>query len=172
VATVDLYFNEPTSSLTITYSPGSGGAPTVSQIALVEQMNTDRYDAFGNLISETDFMGNTTTYVYSSLNLPAQQSVNSGPMLGPLYDKAGNVLSDTDLQNGYATDYKYDMFGHLVETDQPNNVPNSGYYGQPTDGNGNPVGPVTTFSYDADGNLLSQSLPNPTTGAAGGPTTS
>ena len=34
-----------------------------------------------------------------------------------------------------------------------------------------PLGNVTTYTWDAFGNEVSQSLPNPTTGAAGGPTT-
>jgi RHS repeat-associated protein len=52
------------------------------------------------------------------------------------------------------------MFGQTYETVQPN----------PTSGD-TALGPITTETYDADGDLLSESLPDPTTGAAGGPTT-
>ena len=64
---------------------------------------------------------NSTYYAYNHLGLPEQQTVG-GKSLGPKYDKDGNVVSDTDLQNGYVTDYTLNMFGQVVETDQPNNT--------------------------------------------------
>ena len=93
------------------------------------------------------------------MGLPAQREypANSGIELGPLYDKAGKVISNTDLL-GNETDYQYNNLGQLVVTTQP--APQTGA-----------ARPVTTDSYDADGELLSESLPDPGSGAAGGPTT-
>jgi hypothetical protein len=41
------------------------------------------------------------------LGLPQQQKdpANQSILLGPLYDKAGNEISSTDLQYGYVTEY-------------------------------------------------------------------
>ena len=65
-------------------------------------------------------MGNTTTYVYTPLGWPKQQQVaTSDPELGPTYDKAGQVISDTDLQNGAVTTYSYDFFGDQFEPGRP-----------------------------------------------------
>ena len=60
-------------------------------------------------------------------------------------------MSNTDLL-GNVTTYAYNDLGEPVTTTQPGSI-------------------TTTDTYDTDGQLLSQSLPNPSTGAAGGPTT-
>jgi YD repeat-containing protein len=135
------------------------GQMTVQKVCLMQLTSTDTYDADGDMLNEVDAMGETTTFSYSTLDLPVQQYVN-GNWLGPKYDAAGNVVSATDLVNGAVTTYQLNMLGQTVQTDQPSITVD-----------GNTVVPVTTDSYDADGELLSESLPNPTTGAAGGPTT-
>ena len=175
LGTVTLGSGDSSSTLTVGYS----GSATVSQVALLAQTSAETYDADGNLTSEVDPLGNTTSYAYNDLGLPAQQQVNSSsPLLGPIYDKAGNVYSDTDLL-GNVTSYQYNDLGQVAVTTQP--APQSGQ-SQPVttdsyDADGDlvsrtdPLGNVTTYTWDAFGNEVSQSLPNPTTGAAGGPTT-
>ena len=76
--------------------PSSAG---VTQVALLEQTAVDTYNADGNLVSEVDAAGNTTSYSYNDLGQPAQQAdpSNGAIALGPVYDKAGNVATDTDL---------------------------------------------------------------------------
>ena len=106
----------------------------------------DTYNADGSLVSEIDPLGNTTNYAYNPLGLPQQQSANGGPQLGPTYDKAGNVVADTDLQNGEVTNYTYNPMGQVVETEQP------------APATGDPR-PITTETYDADRDLLSQTDP-------------
>ena len=85
------------------------------------------YDADGNLVSETDALGNTTTYAYNALGLPAQQAVtlpNGGiqAALGPLYDKAGNMISNTDLM-GDITSYTYNAQGDATQVTGPLQLP-------------------------------------------------
>ena len=137
-------------------------------------------DPLGRTLSETDPLGNTTTYSYDALNRPLQQSVN-GHELGPVYDQAGNVISDTDLQNGYVTEYFYNARNELTEFIQPNAATGATGGGPVTtytyDLAGNmtsetdPLGNVTTYGYDADGNQTSVSEPSPTTPGETGPTT-
>ena len=175
LGTVTLAIGDTSSSVTVTYS-GSG----VTQVALVSQSSLDTYDADGNLLTDVDALGNTTTYVYNDLGQPAQVEVDSEPPeLGPVFDKAGNVASTTDLM-GNVTTFGYDAFGDQVSQSLPN--PATGLAGGPTttdiyDADGellsqtDPLNNVTSYSYDFLGDQVGQSLPVPATGAAGGPTT-
>ena len=183
LGSVTLPTGDTSSALTVAYT-GSGSGP--QKVGILQRSATNDYDAFGNVVSTTDALGNTTDYSFDSLGRPVQQQAASwDPLLGPVYDKDGNVVSDTDLL-GHVTVYKYDAQNRLVEMDQPNATT-----GQTLNGSGQPVGPVTTYSYDADGDLLSvtdplhnvttysydylgrktsETAPNPTTGAAAGST--
>ena len=162
--------------MTVSYT----GSVAIGQVALLQQTSADTYDADGNLVAESDALGNSTTYVYNTLGLPAQQPdpSNNAIPLGAVYDKAGNVLTNTDLM-GNVTGYQYNDLGQAVVTTQP--APANGQP-QPVitdsfDADGDllsetdPLGNVTSYSYDPFGDEVSQSLPNPATGAAGGPTT-
>lgn len=121
VGTLTLGSGDPASALTVTL-----GSVSVLQIALLEQTSSDTYNSDGNLVSETDALGNTTTYAYTALGQAVQQQVTSStPLLGPLYDKAGNTVSDTDLQNGAITTYSYDAFGDQVSEADPYPDPGS-----------------------------------------------
>ena len=176
LGTVTLAAADTSSSVTVTYS-GSG----VTQVALVSQSSLDTYDADGNLLTDVDALGNTTTYVYNDLGLPAQQAdpSNGSIELGGTYDKAGNMVTNTDLM-GDVTTFGYDAFGDQVSESLPN--PATGAAGGPTttdiyDADGellsqtDPLNNVTSYSYDFLGDQVGQSLPVPATGAAGGPTT-
>ena len=48
-----------------------------------------------------------------------QTNPANGTLLGPAYDADGNVISDTDLQNGAQTDYTYNSLNELVQTTGP-----------------------------------------------------
>ena len=163
---------------------------------------TDVYDQYGDLVSETSpsatGSGNdTTTYSYNALGEPEQQTVGDNT-LGPVFDAAGNVVSDTDLQNGAVTYYTYNARNELVQTTAPatdgdsadtlvtqyaydpagNQLTQTTYANYAFNADGTPredVTPqpmVTTFTYDALNRETSVSLPNPSDGSAGGPTTS
>ncbi len=149
--------------------------------------SVDTDDADGNLLTELDAAGDTSTYQYTPLNEPHQQEATDGtpPELGPVFDKAGLTASDTDLQNGAVTTYEHDFLGDVTETDQPN--PTTGDTGDgpvtldvydidgelvnESDPQTSTVSDVSSQATDAFGNTVSTSLPDPSTGAAGGPTT-
>jgi RHS repeat-associated protein len=160
LGTVTLSSDDTSTTITVSHDDGASTA----NVCLMQWVDVDTDDADGNLVSETDALGNTTSYIYNALDLPQQQSVDDGPELGPIYDKAGYVVSDTDLQHGYATVYVMNMFGQTAETIQPNNVQDSGYYGEAVS-DGVAVGAVTVDAYNADGELVSQSLPDPANGS-------
>ena len=166
------------SSVMTVACPSSAG---ITQVALLMQTTVDTYNADGNLISEIDAAGNTTSYSYNDLGEAAQQPdpSNTAIELGAVYDKAGNLATSTDLM-GNTTTYSYDVFGDEASVTLPN--PATGGFGGPTTTNAydadgdllsetDPLGNVSSCSYDAFGDQVSQSLPNPATGAAGGPTT-
>ncbi len=112
---------------------------------------TDIYDQYGDLVSEsapsaTGSGNDTTAYSFDALGRPQQQPdpANSSIELGPKFDADGNVVSDTDLQNGATTYYTYNARNELVQTTAP-----------ATDGNPDDTH-VTQYAYDSAGNLLTQ----------------
>jgi RHS repeat-associated protein len=109
------------STLVVSHS----GSTTAQNVCLLRLTDTKVYNSDSNLVRETDALQNTTTYAYSALSLPAQQAVTGGPKLGPQYDKAANVISDTDLQNGAVTQYLVNMFGGTYSTTTPFADPSS-----------------------------------------------
>ncbi len=97
------------------------------------ELNT--YDAMGNLLSETDKEGHTTTYEYDGADRLIKTTYPDGTATSKTYDAAGRVTSTTD-QRGNTTTYEYDAVGNkIAQTD--------------------PLGNKTTYTYDAQGNLLS-----------------
>ncbi|NLR75752.1 RHS repeat protein [Leeia sp. IMCC25680] len=147
----------------------------------VTKARTNTYDANGNLSQFTDFNGSKTVYSYDlTRNLPTKRVEASGTALartfttqwhaslalplkeaGPLlitsygYDAQGNLLSrseqattDANGSKGFAATvsgtartwtYTWNSFGQLLTEDGPR-----------TD-----VSDVTSYAYDAQGNLLS-----------------
>jgi YD repeat-containing protein len=173
LGTVTLTSGETSPTLTVSHS-GSG----ISAVALLLQSQVDTYNAAQNLTSQQDALGNSTTFTYSPLGLPSQQPDPSDPSieLGPLFGKNRNTVSDTNLATGATTDYTFDMLGDIVKTTPPSVGGETGGTSSIYDIDGqliqqsNALGDVSSFSYDSLGDQVTSSEPNPTTGAAGGPT--
>jgi RHS repeat-associated protein len=114
------------------------------------------YDGFGNLLSQTDALGNTTAFTYD----PTFNKVTS--IKDPLgdttlftYDFGGNLQTQKD-PNGNLTTYQYDQFGELKQATDPTNQ--TTFFSYDTFGNRisikDPLGDVTSFQYDASGRLI------------------
>jgi RHS repeat-associated protein len=127
------------------------------------------YDDAGNQLSHTDRRGQTTTYVYDSLNrvvavydpLLAGQSIRG--VTGTTYDDAGNKLTTTD-QNGAVTEWTYDDLNRIRTQTRDVRQPDSSVVrdtttmdyddaGDPTYSQ-DPSGNVSTATFDAAGDQL------------------
>ncbi len=111
---------------TVVAGPFSG--PTTSDQTLAEYT----YDLVGNLLTETDLHGHTTTYRYDGLyrrvetQLPYTHSFQDVPsqnaIIKTAYDRVGNKLGETD-PNGRVTTYGYDTLYRLTrQTDADGNA--------------------------------------------------
>ncbi len=98
------------------------------------------FDLLGNMLSQTDIHGDTTTYQYDGLyrlvltTLPVPGESGEPAETRSAYDPVGNAVLQTDA-NGNATLYSYDKANRLlVETD--------------------PMGNEIEYAYDPDGNTI------------------
>jgi RHS repeat-associated protein len=93
-------------------------------------------DATGNILSQTDALGNTTRYTYEPLfNKIATITDPLGNVTRYEYDSRGNLIRRTDANN-HTTAYVYNAVGLLTEITDPSNQ-------------------RTRFEYDAVANLVS-----------------
>jgi YD repeat-containing protein len=126
------------------------GKPTDSQSA---------YDAYGNLISETDAMGRTKTHVYGAF---------------------GRLIEDID-EDGNAIAYNYDVYGRRTNAYDPNTVTDPTAASDPSHGKDiqttyNQAGQITsvndlathvstTYTYDLLGHRLTEDITTPVSDA-------
>ena len=108
------------------------------------------YDKNGNLISETDWLGNRISYVYDSLNRVIEKKDQYNKTIEKLeYNDNGTQSKSTDALGNSIT-YKYDGNKREIEkTDSVGTVVKTSYdylgnVSSLTDGNGN----VTEYTYD------------------------
>ena len=117
------------------------------------------YDAAGNATLATDPKGNTTTTSFDADNRAYEvvQKGSDGSTISDnktTYDAAGRVASTqiVDGQSNPLTSYTYDAAGRkATETDPPAN---------PGAGDATGQSNVSTYTYDADGNLLGTVVTN------------
>ncbi|MBP3567558.1 MAG: InlB B-repeat-containing protein, partial [Lachnospiraceae bacterium] len=94
------------------------------------------YDAGGNLLSETDWLGNTIRKEYDAWNRLTAEYDALGNLIGAYtYDKIGNQTSVTDAM-GNTTRYEYDEAGKLKILTEA-------------------TGAESRYTYDAGGNITS-----------------
>jgi RHS repeat-associated protein len=120
------------------YTPPGSGTP-------VNPTSTTAYDSMGQVISETDPLGNTTTYGYDQLG---DQASETGPGTGETtytYDPAGEQTSVTG-PTGAQTQATYNSLGEMVTT--------TDLVRQDTS-----AADTTTYGYDGAGNQVSQTSP-------------
>ena len=141
LGTVTLGSGDSSSTLTVGYS----GSATVSQVALLAQTSARPTMPTATSRARSICWGTRRVTPTMTWGCPQQQVNSSSPLLGPIYDKAGNVYSDTDLL-GNVTSYQYNDLGQVAVTTQP-----ASQSGQSQ--------PVTTDSYDADGDFCEPDRP-------------
>ena len=84
LGSVTLLATDVSSTLTINCPAG------VSQVAFLEQTSATVYDAMGNVLSQTDGLGNVTTYAYNNLE---QQVSNSRGQILPVASQAATFAN-------------------------------------------------------------------------------
>ncbi|MFL6077091.1 MAG: polymorphic toxin-type HINT domain-containing protein [Mycobacteriales bacterium] len=113
------------------------------------------YDPVGDVVSVTDAKQATSTYTYDIFKRPlatrVPKDVATGAYIttpGPVYDKNDNVVRVT-AANGSVSTSSYDADDRIVASSAPRDTP---------------TGPdrITTYTYDAVGNELSETAPNGT----------
>jgi RHS repeat-associated protein len=125
----------------------------------LQRTSTTVYDAAGNVLSNTDPLGNVTSYAYDALNRATTEIDGFGSAVAStatfLYDAADNLLSETSGQSTTAsydhhttTSYGYDALNRVT-------TQILGY--------GSAVASTATMLYDAADNLLSETIGQSTT---------
>ncbi len=101
----------------------------------------------GLVASETDPLQNVTTYDYNAHGLLTQTTYADQTLIENAYDTSDDLTSQTN-ELGYATKYTYDNLGRELSMTEPD--PANG------ENSSTDYGPVTTYAYDPNGNLLSE----------------
>ena len=159
------YAYDLVNNTTTTTHPDNGGT------------TVQRYDAGGNLLSETDPLGHTKSYTYDANRNKLTETNALGQVTRFTYDGRGNITSITDALNRTTT-ATYNSVGQpLTETDPLGNTRTVIYDAAfnpigvkdakgtivtvVMDSRGNPLtatdgnGAVTRFTYDAYGHVVS-----------------
>ena len=117
------------------------------------------YDAFGNVITQTDALGNVTRYQYDVATHTATVTVPGGVSMTTVKDAYGHTVSVTDGA-GNTTTYTYDADGRLLTTKdaqgntQSNQYDAVGHLIQTTDASGH----IVAYTYDAGGRVLTRTV--------------
>lgn len=115
------------------------------------------YDAASNLLSETDPLGNKVQYAYNSTGRLTSLADPNGKATTFSYDAKGNVTQTKDATGAVTAAYTYDLSGNPTQVTSLGGTANFSYntFGKVT----RQQGPGTldrSFTYDANGNLLSE----------------
>ncbi|WP_233198707.1 MULTISPECIES: RHS repeat-associated core domain-containing protein [Pirellulaceae] len=107
------------------------------------------YDAAGNMLTETDELGNVTTYTYDNFDRVTSVTTadpdGAGPQAATVVTYTYNDfdLLATESINGRTTTYTYNTKGQVTSVTEAD-----------PDGAGSLTAPVTSYTYDSDGNIL------------------
>lgn len=142
---VDTYRNKNGEKIKYTYD-NNGNQKTLSYVGHSELGTVNSYyDKNNNLEKVVDAEGNSTFYFYDVLNQLEELKDNSGNQWKYTYDANGNQLTET-MPDGEKTVNTYDPFNR-VKTQKEYSSNN----------NGNTLLRSISYTYDANGNVTSQS---------------
>ena len=145
------------------YEYDANGNLTVIKDIFDRTLTTLTYDVAGNVLTQTNALGNTTTLTYDSMNRVLTQTDAKSGVLSFSYDAQGNQLSVND-KRGHTTSFEYDKMDRLTKrTNSLGHIESFSY-----DGNGNLIersdrnGDIITYQYDALNRLTAKSYPDDT----------
>ncbi|MBO7141807.1 MAG: VCBS repeat-containing protein, partial [Bacteroidales bacterium] len=118
-------------------------AATGTVVKKIENYGTDKqltteytYDEFGNLIHTDAYSDGTenfsTDFTYESQKLIQTAHSNPKSIIKYAYDEYGRLISETDITNEanpLKTSFKYDGWGHLLKTTNPDGTFSATEYG-------------------------------------------
>ncbi|WP_217633576.1 LysM peptidoglycan-binding domain-containing protein [Lysobacter sp. yr284] len=112
------------------------------------------YDAFGNVLSQTDRSGNKTQYSFTAFNREVRTTTAEGIQTVVKNNAHGQTVEIVDGR-GNSTVYEYDLDGRLIRTTNPAGTARAVYdqAGQVIE-SVDARGVRTTFAYDAAGRVL------------------
>jgi RHS repeat-associated protein len=116
------------------------------------------YDDDGNIVRTTDPLGNITTSKYDANDNLLEQVDALGNTNSYTYDSKGNKLTETDPL-GFTTRYTYGPLRTLTSLTNPRGFTTTNSYNPDTGEllqQMDPLGNVTSYSYDGNGNLLTR----------------
>jgi RHS repeat-associated protein len=141
----------------------SDGSSSIAVTGTAVYRTSTSYDSKGRVQSSTDAYGNTTTYEYDNLDRQKIVKQANGLITETVYNSKGQVEKSI-IRSGSeerVTSYKYDEFGNIVETTQPDGTKISAEYNETGQkiSETNQLGQTRTFEYDDNGQLIKVTLP-------------
>ncbi|MEU9399231.1 LamG-like jellyroll fold domain-containing protein [Streptomyces sp. NPDC048242] len=119
------------------YTPPGSSTP-------ITPVTSTQYNTAGQITTETDALGNVTSYTYDQLGDQVDETLPGGRTTHSAYDTNGDLLSVTD-PTGAVAQSTYDYLGNELTSTQVERRPSQAAY-------------TTTNHYDAPGGLLSSSV--------------
>lgn len=147
------------------YAYNVGSQPNVVMVSPSGAVTTTNYDSQGNVGTIQHPEGYTSTFAYDQTSfLRVSETVPAGTLSSITYDQTLWLPTVSEDALGNRTTMQYDAFGNLTTLIDANNATTTFAYAgtgstylriRQTD----PLGQVTSYSYTADGLLLSSTTP-------------